>query len=57
MICVSCFAAARDIGGPGSGQHRLDQITHHIADSMGTQVCSIYLFRDAETLELCATEG
>ena len=24
---------------------------------MGTEVCSIYLFRDAETLELCATEG
>ncbi|KTF07703.1 fused phosphoenolpyruvate-protein phosphotransferase PtsP/GAF domain protein, partial [marine sediment metagenome] len=41
----------------GGGQDRLDQITHHIADSMGTQVCSIYLFRDANTLELCATEG
>jgi len=24
---------------------------------MGVGVCSIYLFRDAETLELCATEG
>jgi phosphotransferase system enzyme I (PtsP) len=24
---------------------------------MKTEVCSIYLFRDAETLELCATEG
>ncbi len=45
------------LGAPGDGQHRLDQITHHIADSMGSQVCSIYLFRDAETLELCATEG
>ncbi len=41
----------------GAGQARLDRITHLIADSMGTQVCSIYLFRDAETLELCATEG
>ena len=39
------------------GQDRLDQITHLIADSMETEVCSIYLFRDAETLELCATEG
>ncbi len=57
MIRASCLAAARDIGSPGGGQHRLDQITHHIANSMGTQVCSIYLFRDAETLELCATEG
>ncbi|UXU73724.1 MULTISPECIES: phosphoenolpyruvate--protein phosphotransferase [unclassified Paracoccus (in: a-proteobacteria)] len=45
------------LAAPGSGQHRLDQITHHIADSMGTEVCSIYLFRDADTLELCATEG
>lgn len=42
---------------PGAGQDRLDQITHLIADSMGTEVCSIYLFRDPETLELCATEG
>ncbi|MDO5704964.1 MAG: phosphoenolpyruvate--protein phosphotransferase [Paracoccus sp. (in: a-proteobacteria)] len=39
------------------GQGRLDQITHDIADSMRCQVCSIYLFRDAETLELCATRG
>ncbi len=45
------------LAAPGSGQHRLDQITHHIADSMGTEVCSIYLFRDANTLELCASEG
>ncbi len=42
---------------PGHGQDRLDRITHLIADSMGTEVCSIYLFRDPETLELCATEG
>src|SRR6056297_2139305 len=40
-----------------AGQERLDQITHLTADSMGTEVCSIYLFRDDETLELCATEG
>ena len=45
------------LAAPGSGQHRLDQITHHIADSLGTEVCSIYLFRDANTLELCASEG
>ncbi|SIS89662.1 phosphoenolpyruvate--protein phosphotransferase [Phaeovulum vinaykumarii] len=42
---------------PTKGQERLDRITHLIADSMRSQVCSIYLFRDAETLELCATEG
>ncbi|ALI56604.1 phosphoenolpyruvate--protein phosphotransferase [Celeribacter marinus] len=38
-------------------QERLDHITHLIADSMRTEVCSIYLFRDDDTLELCATEG
>ncbi|THD82246.1 phosphoenolpyruvate--protein phosphotransferase [Aliigemmobacter aestuarii] len=41
----------------GRGQERLDRITHLIADSIGTEVCSIYLFRDEDTLELCATEG
>ncbi|MBF9044064.1 phosphoenolpyruvate--protein phosphotransferase [Rhodobacterales bacterium HKCCE4037] len=40
-----------------AGQERLDRITHLIADSMGTEVCSIYLLRDSETLELCATQG
>ncbi|MEC7964931.1 MAG: phosphoenolpyruvate-utilizing N-terminal domain-containing protein, partial [Pseudomonadota bacterium] len=40
-----------------AGQARLDKITHLIADSTGSEVCSIYLFRDSETLELCATEG
>jgi phosphotransferase system enzyme I (PtsP) len=40
-----------------AGQARLDRIVGIIAASMRTEVCSIYLFRDAETLELCATEG
>ena len=40
-----------------AGQARLDRITHLIASSMRTEVCSIYLFRDEETLELCSTEG
>ena len=40
-----------------AGQARLDKLTYLPADSMGTEVCSIYLFRDEETLELCATEG
>ncbi len=39
------------------GQARLDKITQLIADAMSTEVCSIYLFRDDKTLELCATEG
>ncbi|MEJ6394274.1 phosphoenolpyruvate--protein phosphotransferase [Gymnodinialimonas sp. 2305UL16-5] len=40
-----------------AGQERLDRITRLIADSMGTEVCSVYLLRDADTLELCATQG
>jgi len=39
------------------GQARLDEVVKLIADSMETEVCSIYLFRDPETLELCATQG
>ncbi len=45
------------LAGPGRGQERLDRIVRLIADSMGTEVCSIYLFRDPRTLELCATQG
>ena len=40
-----------------AGQQRLDRITLLIAEEMKTEVCSIYLFRDEDTLELCATEG
>ena len=42
---------------PGQGQERLDRITGLIAESMHADVCSIYLFRDRDTLELCATTG
>ncbi|MEM8957389.1 MAG: phosphoenolpyruvate--protein phosphotransferase [Pseudomonadota bacterium] len=46
-----------EMASEGAGQERLDRITHLIADSMRTEVCSVYLFRDNDTLELCATEG
>ena len=39
------------------GQTRLDAITDLMAQEMHVEVCSIYLFRDEETLELCATQG
>jgi len=42
---------------PGAGQERLNRVVRLIANSMHTEVCSVYLFRDDETLELCATEG
>lgn len=45
------------MAGNVAGQARLDEITSLIAGSMGCEVCSIYLFRDTETLELCATKG
>ena len=45
------------MAGEDPGQARLDKITHLIGDSIGTEVCSVYLFRDDETLELCASEG
>lgn len=45
------------MAGETPGQARLDKITHLIGDSMGTEVCSVYLFLDDETLELCASEG
>jgi phosphotransferase system enzyme I (PtsP) len=41
----------------GDGQQRLDHITQLVAQGVGTEVCSIYLRRDRQTLELCATEG
>ena len=39
------------------GQGRLDKIVGMIAEAMGSDVCSIYLLRDENTLELCATQG
>ncbi len=40
-----------------AGQARLDRVTDLVARSMDAEVCSIYLFRDDDTLELCATHG
>ena len=40
-----------------AGQDRLDRIVEIIAECMETEVCSIYLFRDSDTLELAATQG
>lgn len=41
----------------GEGQERLDHITQLVSAGMETDACSIYLRRDSQTLELCATEG
>lgn len=39
------------------GQARLDHIVELVSSSMKSEVCSIYLRRDRQTLELCATQG
>ncbi len=41
----------------GAGQERLDRITTIVSEGLVTEVCSIYLRRDADTLELFATTG
>jgi phosphotransferase system, enzyme I, PtsP len=48
----------RDImAGSGSAQQRLDQIVQVIAADMVAEVCSAYIMRAGEVLELFATEG
>ncbi len=48
----------RDImAGPGSAQTRLDHIVTLIASDMVAEVCSVYLTRAGQLLELFATEG
>jgi phosphotransferase system enzyme I (PtsP) len=48
----------RDImAGPGTAQERLDQVTALIASDMVAEVCSIYIRRAGNVLELFATEG
>jgi len=42
---------------PGEGQERLDRIVRLIADGLVAEVCSVYLRRDDDSLELCATQG
>ena len=45
------------MAGAGDGQQRLDTVVRLVASNMVAEVCSIYLKRDEDTLELCATEG
>ena len=41
----------------GSGQERLDRIVRLIAADMVAEVCSIYVMRAGQILELFATQG
>ncbi|MBK1663631.1 phosphoenolpyruvate--protein phosphotransferase [Rhodospirillum rubrum] len=54
----SLLGRLRDImAGGGSPQVRLDLVTALIARGLGTDVCSCYVLRAGEVLELFATEG
>jgi hypothetical protein len=48
---------SRARSGSDEPHHASDRQEARLTRSMGTEVCSIYLLRDADTLELCATEG
>ncbi|MFQ5346998.1 MAG: phosphoenolpyruvate--protein phosphotransferase [Rhodothalassiaceae bacterium] len=45
------------MAGPGTAQERLDQVVRVIAQNMVAEVCSVYLARAGEILELFASEG
>jgi phosphotransferase system enzyme I (PtsP) len=45
------------MAGPGSAQAKLDAIVRLIAADMVAEVCSCYVMRPGEVLELAATEG
>lgn len=45
------------MAGSGTAQERLDQVVSSIASNMVAEVCSVYLVRPGDLLELYATEG
>ncbi|HIF08383.1 MAG TPA: hypothetical protein EYQ81_00005, partial [Sneathiellales bacterium] len=45
------------MAGPGSAQQRLDYITRIIAANLVAEVCSVYVARRGDVLELYSTEG
>jgi len=52
------LARVRDVmAGAGSGQDRLNRVVSLIAGGMGAEVCSVYIRRAGDVLELFATEG
>jgi len=52
------LARVRDVmAGPGNAQQRLDNIVKIIAADMVAEVCSIYVRRPGDVLELFATQG
>ena len=46
-----------EMAGEVTGQERLDQITRLVAADMVAEVCSVYISRAGEVLELFSTHG
>lgn len=58
LILRRLLARIRDVvAGEGSAQTRLDRMVSVIAKDLGSEVCSIYVRRAGDVLELFATEG
>jgi phosphotransferase system, enzyme I, PtsP len=58
LVLRRLLARIRDVmGGNGSAQARLARIVAIIAKDMATEVCSIYVRRAGDVLELFATQG
>ena len=52
------LAQVRDVmAGAGSGEQRLNKVVRIIAADMVAEVCSVYVRRPGEMLELFATQG
>ncbi len=45
------------MSGPGNAQQRLDELVRVVASEMVAEVCTVYVLRAGEVLELFATEG
>src|SRR2546421_7146003 len=54
---TTLFRSRGIMAGSGSAQERLDRIVRGVAPEMVAEVCSAYVMRAGEVLELFATEG
>ncbi len=58
LVLRRLLARIRDVmAGEGTSQDRLNRVVSVIAKDLGTEVCSLYIRRAGDVLELFATEG
>ena len=58
LVLRRLLARIRDVmAGPGTSQDRLNSVVSTIAKDLGAEVCSLYIRRAGDVLELFATEG